>query len=163
MKIGDTSSAKSYASQVSALDPESLNESSAYELTLQYDLAIRGQLKAHNADPKNVWRMDALIYDYAKAGKMAEALALIPRVSALDPKGPSEAYAFEYTNQWAKALPYRQLTADKNPNDPGSLLALATNFAKLGQMDKANPLIARIQQLKPGSDEAKAAQALTKG
>ena len=163
MKIGDISSAKSYASQVSALDPESLNESSAYELTLQYDLAIRGQLKALNADPKNVWRMDALIYDYAKAGKMVEALALIPRVSALDPKGAAEAAAFEYTNQWAKALPYRQLTADKNPNDPGSLLALATNFAKLGQMDKANPLIARIQQLKPGSDEAKAAQALTKG
>ena len=163
MKIGDTSSAKSYASQVSALDPESLNESSAYELTLQYDLAIRGQLKALNADPKNAWRMDALIYDYAKAGKMAEALALIPRVSALDPKGAAEAAAFEYTNQWAKALPYRQLTADKNPNDLGSLLALATNFAKLGQMDKANPLIARIQQLKPGSDEAKAAQALTKG
>ena len=135
----------------------------AYEMTLQFGLAVRGQLKALSVDPKNAGRILALINDYAKAGKMTEATALIPRVASLDPSGGAEAAAFEYTNQWAKALPFRQSQADKNPNDAGSLLALATDFAKLGQMDKANPLIARIQQVKPGSDQAKAAQALTKG
>ena len=163
MQAGNTSAARSVASQVSAVDPESLNESTAYELTLQFGLAVRGQLKALSLDPKNAGRILALINDYARAGKMAEATALIPRVASLDPSGGAEAVAFEYTSQWAKALPFRQSQADKNPNDPGSLLALATDFAKLGQMDKANPLIARIQQVKPGSDQAKAAQALTKG
>ena len=163
MQVGNLTSAKSLASQVSAIDPESLNESTAYEMTFQYGLAIRGRLKALNADPKNVWKIDALIYDYAKSGKMAQALALLSRVSALDPGAGAEAVAFEFTNQWAKALPFRQAVVDKNPNDVGSLLLLATDFAKSGQIDKANPLIARIQQLKPGSDEAIAAQALTKG
>ncbi len=163
MQAGNTSAARSVASQVSAVDPESLNESTAYELTLQFGLAVRGQLKALSVDPKNAGRILALINDYARAGKMAEATALIPRVASLDPSGGAEAVAFEYTSQWAKALPFRQSQADKNPNDAGTLLALATDYAKLGQMDKAKPLIDRIQQVKPGSDEAKAALALTKG
>ncbi len=163
MKSNNTTAAYAVATKISTLDPESLNESMAYEMTLQFGLAVRGQLKALSVDPKNAGRILALINDYAKAGKMTEATALIPRVASLDPSGGAEAAAFEYTNQWAKALPFRQSQADKNPNDAGSLLALATDFAKLGQMDKANPLIARIQQVKPGSDQAKAAQALTKG
>ena len=137
--------------------------SGMFESLANSNLAIDYRLRALNSNPNDVGSLVALINDYMKVGKMAEALALVPRVSALDPKGGSEAIAFEYTNQWAKALLFRKLAADENPNDAGTLLALAIDFAKLGQMDKANPLIARIQQLKPGSDEAKAAQALTKG
>ncbi|TRZ86707.1 MAG: hypothetical protein D4R83_04075 [Streptomycetaceae bacterium] len=161
----DLANAKLAAQSVITMFPTTGFEDVAvqYESFKDYTSAITYRLDGLKVDSKNLGSLVALTNDYAKTGKMAGALALIPRVSALDPKGAAEAAAFEYTNQWAKALPNRQLTADKNPNDPGSLLALATNFAKLGQMDKANPLIARIQQLKPGSDEAKAAQALTKG
>ncbi len=163
MKVGNTSAARALAAQVSTVDPESINESTAYETTLQFGLAIRGRLKALNSDSKNAEKILTLIFDYAKAGKMNQALTLIPRASESDSSGWAEATAFEYTHQWDKALPYRLAYAEKYPNYPGPLLALAIDYAKLGQMDKANPLIVRIQQLKPGSDEAIAAQALTKG
>lgn len=163
MKTGDIASARRLAKKIAQSHPDSEFEARAWDISQQFSKSIPIRLKAVEADPGNIGKRFALLYNYMIAGDIGSARGVASKISELKPASESEADAFEATGQYARALPYRLKLIECQGTKLCPLYALAHNYMTLGKRDLGLPLIEKIQQIDPQSLWAQYARDLLKG
>ena len=160
---GDLGNAMRLAEKVARLQPGTEFEARSWDSAKLFSRSIPIRKKAVESDPKNISKLNALIYNYMNAGQSAGAISVANEIGRLKPGSPESADAYENSEQYSTALPLRLKLVEANPSDQSALFGLANNYRMSGQRDLAVPLANKIIQIDPNTPWAQYARDILKG
>ena len=103
------------------------------------------------SEPSNADKIVGLMRRLIEAGYVNDARLLLSKISKLKPGSEAEAQALEALGDYAIAVPIRIKLVPAHPKDPSPWFNLASDYIKLGQRDKAEPLLKKVLEFYPSA------------